>query len=103
SLVALVLLVDSRHAMKDHDLALLAHFVPSGRPVLILATKSDKLTVTAQRESLVAIRKQLDSEFPLGAANVIVQSFSAATRQGVEEAENTIASWVKWWARSRAR
>ena len=69
-------------------------FVPSGRPVLILATKADKLGKNAQREALAAIAAQLRERFPLGAGNVTVQLFSATTRQGVAEAETTIASWL---------
>lgn len=94
SLVALVLLVDSRHGLKDLDLELLSQFVPSGRPVLILATKADKLTTSAQRAAVAGIAAQIHGAFPLGAPQVAVQLFSAATRQGVPEAEATIASWL---------
>jgi GTP-binding protein len=94
SLVALVLLVDARHGLADLDLAVLEQFVPSGRPVLILATKADKLGTSAQRKALAALRAQLNDVFALGAPNVVVQLFSATTRQGVAEAETTIASWL---------
>lgn len=94
NLVALVLLVDARHGLTDLDVAVLAQFVPSGRPVLILATKADKLGVAAQRESVASIAAALHAAFPLGASNVSVQAFSSTTRQGVAEAETTIASWL---------
>jgi GTP-binding protein len=94
NLVALVLMVDARHGLKDLDLALLEHFVPSGRPVLILATKADKLNTTAQRAAVAGIGAQLRDAFPLGAGNVHVQLFSATTKQGVAEAETTIAAWL---------
>ena len=94
SLVALVLLVDVRHTLKDLDLALLAQFVPSGRPVLVLATKADKLSVREQRAAIAAIGAQLRASFPIGAPNVMLQLFSAATRRGVAEAETTIAAWL---------
>jgi len=94
TLVALVLLVDARHGLKDLDRALLEHFVPSGRPVLILATKSDKLNVTAQRAAIAGIEDQVRETFPLGAANVRVQQFSALSKQGVTEAEAAIAAWL---------
>jgi GTP-binding protein len=94
NLVALVLMVDSRHGLKDLDLQLLEHFVPSGRPVLILATKADKLATTAQSAAVAGLKKQLRQAFPLGATNVTVQLFSATTRQGVLEAETTITSWL---------
>jgi GTP-binding protein len=94
SLVALVLLVDSRHGLKDLDLEILSQFVPSGRPVLILATKADKLTTGAQRAAVAGIAEQIRAAYPLGAPQVAIQLFSAATRQGVPEAEATIASWL---------
>jgi GTP-binding protein len=94
NLVALVLLVDVRHGLTDFDQAVLAQFVPSGRPVLVLATKADKLGVAAQREAVARIRASLREAFPVGAPNVAVQAFSATTRQGVVEAETTIASWL---------
>ena len=94
TLVALVLIVDSRHGLKDLDIELLDGFVPSGRPVLILATKADKLNTTAQRAAVVNVRQQLLQRFPLGANNVKVQLFSATARIGIEEAEATIAGWL---------
>ena len=94
SLVALVLVVDARHGLKDLDLVVLSEFVRSGRPVLILATKADKLNTTAQREALALIATQIRTEFPMGAPQVTTQLFSAATRQGVPEAETTIATWI---------
>lgn len=94
TLVALVLVVDSRHGLKESDLELLRGFVPSGRPVLILATKADKLTTTGQRNSKRDIEAQLKAEFPVAAAHVAVQLFSASTRQGVPEAERAIAQWL---------
>jgi GTP-binding protein len=94
TLVALVLIVDSRHGLKDLDIELLDGFVPSGRPVLILATKADKLNTTAQRAAVLGVRKRLAEQFPLGAGNVAVQLFSATARIGIEEAETAIAGWL---------
>ena len=37
---------------------------------------------------------QLHAAFPTGTPQVTIQLFSAATRQGVPEAETTIAAWV---------
>jgi GTP-binding protein len=94
SLVALVLVVDARHGLKDLDRAVLSEFVRSGRPVLILATKADKLNTSAQREAVTLIGTQLQAAFPMGAPHVTTQLFSAATRQGVPEAETMIAAWI---------
>lgn len=94
TLAALVLLVDARHGLKDPDRDVLAEFVPSGRPVLILATKADKLNTTDKRAAAAGIAAEIERLFPLGAANVTVQLFSATTRQGVDEANAAIAAWV---------
>jgi GTP-binding protein len=94
NLVALVLLVDARHGLKALDLTVLTQFVPSGRPVLILATKADKLATGARRAAVAAIAAQLREAFPLGAEQVGVQLFSATARQGVTEAEAVIAGWL---------
>lgn len=94
TLVALVMVVDARHGLKDLDLDVLRAFVPSGRPVLVLATKADKLT-TMQKPALVAaVRTQLATVFGGTAANVAVVLFSATTRLGVEEAEAIIDTWM---------
>jgi GTP-binding protein len=94
TLAALVLLVDARHGLKAPDRDVLAEFVPSGRPVLVLATKADKLNTTEQRVAEAGIKAEIERMFPLGAANVAVQLFSAATRRGVPEANAAIAAWV---------
>jgi GTP-binding protein len=94
SLVALVMMVDARHGLKELDLEVLSHFVPSGRPVLILATKADKLTTTGQRAAVATIAAQIHEAFPQGAPQITIQLFSAATRMGVPEAESTIAAWL---------
>jgi GTP-binding protein len=94
TLVALVLIVDARHGLKDLDLELLEGFVPSGRPILVLATKADKLNTAAQRAAVAGIRGQLAEKFPLGAGNVTVQLFSATARIGIAEAEAVIAGWI---------
>ena len=46
SLVGLVLVVDARHGLSDLDRGLLAGYLTSGRPVLLLATKMDKFAAS---------------------------------------------------------
>jgi len=94
TLVALVLIVDARRGLGELDLELLEGYVPSGRPVLILATKADKLNTTAKRAATAGIAKQIAAAFPLGAANVRIVLFSATARIGIEEAEAVIAGWL---------
>jgi GTP-binding protein len=94
SLVGLVLVVDARHGLADADRALLAAFVPSGRPVLVLATKMDKLAPSAQRLANAGIARALAEAFPAYAANFAVVSFSATRKSGVGDAEAIVARWV---------
>jgi GTP-binding protein len=94
SLIALVLVVDARHGLADTDRTLLDSFLPSGRPVLVLATKMDKLSASAQRTAHAAIADAMARAFPAYVANVTVVTFSATRRSGLEEAESVIARWL---------
>jgi len=94
SLVGLVLVVDARHGLSDPDRALLDGYLTSGRPVLLLATKADKLAPSAQREAARAIGRDIAAAFPFAVAQVTVVPFSATRRIGVEAAEATLAEWL---------
>jgi GTP-binding protein len=94
SLVGLVLVVDARHGLSQPDRALLEGYVTSGRPVLLLATKADKLAPSAQREAARAIGRDIVAAFPHAAAQVRIVPFSATRRIGVEAAEATLAQWL---------
>jgi GTP-binding protein len=94
TLVALVLVVDARHGLKPLDLAMLDGFLPSGRPVMVLATKSDKLTRTESARASAAIRGQLAERYPGQAARVTVVPFSATARTGLMEADAILARWL---------
>jgi GTP-binding protein len=93
TLIGLVLIVDARHGLKALDTELLAVFVPSGRPVLVLATKIDKLNVAERRRAVTEIRAGLQQAFPDQVRAVSVVGFSATSRQGVEDADRTLAEW----------
>ncbi len=95
TLVGLVAMVDSRRGLKDSDEALLQGFLPSGRPVLLLATKVDKLTATERRASLAGIKARLREVFAPFADAVHVIGFSALRREGIEEAEQVIDGWLR--------
>jgi GTP-binding protein len=93
TLIGLVLIVDARHGLKPADHDLLAAFLPSGRPVLILATKIDKLNVAGRRRAVVEIGAGLRDAFADHARAASVIGFSATSRQGVDEADRTLAQW----------
>jgi GTP-binding protein len=94
TLVALVLMIDSRHGLKAADEALLDGFLPSNRPVLILATKVDKLSATERRTNLAALDARLREYAPQHYHQVTVIPFSATKREGIEAAETLIETWV---------
>ena len=94
SLFGLVLVVDARHGLADLDRVLLAEYLPSGRPVLLLATKMDKLAASAQRTAERGIAAAIAADFPAQAVNVTVVPFSATRRLGIAAAEATIAAWL---------
>ncbi|MGZ8269421.1 MAG: ribosome biogenesis GTP-binding protein YihA/YsxC, partial [Burkholderiales bacterium] len=52
SLKGLVVIADSRHALKALDLQLIGWFAPSGLPLLVLLTKADKLGQAAAAAAL---------------------------------------------------
>jgi GTP-binding protein len=93
TLIGLVLIVDARHGVKALDLDLLAAFLPSGRPVMLLATKIDKLNVAEGRASVAAIERALADAFGEAATHVTVVAFSATARRGVVEADDVLRRW----------
>ena len=94
TLIGLVLIVDARHGLKPQDLDVLRGFLPSGRPVLVLATKADKLNQSGKRSAIAAIEQALRDRFPGHAAATRVVSFSAVSREGVEAADAILAQWL---------
>jgi len=94
SLVGLALVVDARHGLAELDRRLLAGYLPSGRPVLVLATKMDKLAASAQRDAQRTIERDINAAFPVHATQIAVVAFSATRRLGVAAVEATLAGWL---------
>ena len=90
NLIGLVLIMDSRHPLTERDRAMIGWFAPSGRPIHVMLTKCDKLTRSAQGQTLAAVRKELALIGP----QVTVQLFSSLKKTGVEEAEKVVAGWL---------
>lgn len=89
SLIGLILLVDSRHGIKPLDEQLIAWFMPTGHPVHVLLTKSDKLAQSAAAAALREAKMLLTRRY----ANCSVQLFSAVSKRGVPEANDLIYRW----------
>lgn len=88
SLAGLVLLADSRHALKRGDRALIGWAEASRLPLLVLVTKADKLKRAARRQALASAQKSL----PDGACAL---AFSARTGLGLHAARAWITARLK--------
>jgi GTP-binding protein len=82
ALRGLVVIMDVRHPLTPLDQQLLDWFAPTGKPVLVLLTKADKLTRQGGAAQLRTVRKALNQ------CEVIL--FSSVSGTGVEEARQFI-------------
>ncbi len=89
-LSGLIVIMDSRHPLTELDESMLAWFAPTGKPVHILLTKSDKLSRQQATKTLREVKSYLAEHFPSSS----VQLFSSLKKQGLEEAESVIAGWL---------
>lgn len=90
-LAGLVVIMDSRHPLTALDEGMLDWFAPTGKPIHILLTKSDKLSRQQATLTLNRVKSYLNEHFP----QCSVQLFSSLKKLGTEEAEAVIADWLK--------
>ncbi|WP_410499543.1 ribosome biogenesis GTP-binding protein YihA/YsxC [Chitinibacter sp. S2-10] len=88
NLIGLVLIMDSRRPLTDLDRVMLDFFLPTGKPVHCVLTKSDKLN---NQEKVLALRnvKNELANYP----QITVQLFSSSKKQGVSEVEKVVGGW----------
>lgn len=92
-LAGLVVIMDIRRPMTDLDVRLIDWFRPTGRPIHILLSKSDKLSRQEQTKMLRSVKAEVAT---WGDADLYsVQLFSSLKKTGVEEAEAVLASWLE--------
>ncbi len=89
ALCGLVVIMDARHPLTERDMQMLDWFGPTGKPVHILLTKSDKLSRQQATMTLNRVKLHLVQHFP----HCSVQLFSSLKKIGMEEAEVVIAGW----------
>ncbi len=92
ALRGLVVVMDIRHPLKDYDLQMLGYAMQRGLPAHALLTKADKLSRGAVGNTVLAVRKQLQSAW---GDSVSVQAFSAESKQGVDELRAVVAGWLE--------
>jgi GTP-binding protein len=95
----LVLIMDIRHPFTDLDEQMLHWFRTAGKPVLVLLSKSDKLSRGARLATLQSARARLLRE----ALDATVMTFSSPSREGVDEAEAHIRIWLEMTKKSPAQ
>jgi GTP-binding protein len=93
NLVGLVLMMDTRHPMTPLDRQMIGWFAPSGRPIHVLLTKSDKLSRGAAAAALKQVRAALE-EYNDGSGRFTAQLFSSLTKTGIEECERVVGAWL---------
>ncbi|AZV95059.1 MULTISPECIES: ribosome biogenesis GTP-binding protein YihA/YsxC [Kerstersia] len=89
SLAGVVMLIDIRRGVTELDRRLVNWIAPTGRPVLALLTKADKLPYGQRIKAVYAARKDLAD---IGALHTV--PFSAPERIGLEEATLLIQNWI---------
>ena len=87
-LAGIVLIMDIRHPMTPFDQQMLSWATMEDLRIHVLLTKADKLSPSAQRQTLKEVERGLT-----GRASV--QVFSSSKRIGVEEARRSLASWIE--------
>jgi len=88
SLKAVVVVMDSRHPLKDIDKQMIEWADFNGLKTLALLTKSDKLSKNEANKTLFAVKKHL-KDYP----NAHCQLFSSLKKTGLEELKATLSEW----------
>jgi len=91
SLIGLILIMDSRHPLTPLDQQMLNWFAPTGRPIHVLLTKSDKLTRGPAMQTLAKARRDLAA----WGDQITVQLFSSLKKTGMEEVEQVVGAWLQ--------
>ena len=89
ALRALVVTMDIRHPLREHDRQLLTWAAAANLPALLLLTKADKLSASARRSTM----DRLDTELNAFGGSFILQAFSATRHLGVAESRELLSSW----------
>ena len=89
NLIGLVLIMDARHPLTDLDVQMIEWFLPTGNPIHILLTKSDKLS----RQEATRTLQKVSETLAVYGGQITLQLFSSLKKLGVEEAEAAIGAW----------
>jgi GTP-binding protein len=96
SLEGLMLLVDIRRPLTDHDLQMLTWCVQADMPAHVLLTKADKMSKGQGLGVLQATRAALLKQWGEAAEQLFsLQLFSALKRTGIEQAQQQLDHWLQ--------
>lgn len=88
-LKGLVVLMDIRHPMKDLDQQMIFWAIDSHIPVQVLLTKADKLKSGVRKQTLLKVRKQVETF----GGDVSVDVFSSLKGLGVDQLRAKLDTW----------
>lgn len=88
----LILVMDSRHPLKEFDQRMLDWCHECGLPVHILLNKIDKLTQSAAMKTLKEVNKEIGKNYP---DHVTVQTFSALKSTGIDTLRKKLDEWYQ--------
>lgn len=91
SLRGMVIVMDVRHPLTEHDLRMIEVCSRRRLPVHILLTKADKLSRGAAKDTLLKVERELRANEGL---TFSAQLFSAPQRLGVDEARAVLDAWL---------
>jgi GTP-binding protein len=87
----LILVMDSRHPLKEFDQRMLSWCHECALPVHILLNKIDKLTQSAAMKTLKDVNKEIEKNYP---SQVTVQTFSALKSTGIDSLRKKLDEWL---------
>ncbi len=90
-LSGIVITMDIRTPLRDHDRMIIDWSIASNLPALILLTKADKLGTNKRKEMVGEVRTQL-SEF---GGNFKIIAFSALRKIGIDETRDVLRNWLE--------
>lgn len=91
SLAGLVLVMDIRHPLTDFDQMMVEWCEHNNLPLMILATKADKLKFGQAKTAMLGIRKALQDNKCL--EHLVM--FSATSKTGLEECRKGLSDWLE--------
>ena len=90
-ILGLVLIMDSRHPLKELDYKMLDFFGSTGKPIHIVLSKVDKLTIQEKNKTIQTVKAALTEG---GYKNFSIQLFSCPKNVGIEELQQTLNGWI---------